>query len=165
MAALMAEGITVDDDYVSSGAFRPENGVRGMKALLALEDPPTAIFAGSDSIALGVLAEARRQNIRIPEDMSLVGFDGTHQAEESVPPLTSVSQPLQEMGRSALRFILRQVRGEDIDSRRVELATHLVVRESTAPPRPPSTAKPSSAAKPASAAKSGSARGAAAVEV
>ncbi|MFI2564501.1 LacI family DNA-binding transcriptional regulator [Paenarthrobacter sp. NPDC018779] len=135
MAALMAEGIAVDHEYVSAGAFRPSNGVRAMKALLALDNPPTAIFAGSDSIALGVLAEARRQHVRIPDDMSLVGFDGTHQAEQSVPPLTSVSQPLQEMGRSALRFILRQMHGEDIDSRRVELATHLVVRESTAPPR------------------------------
>ncbi|MEV7605517.1 LacI family DNA-binding transcriptional regulator [Paenarthrobacter sp. NPDC089322] len=135
MAALMAEGITVDHEYVSSGPFRPENGVKAMKALLALEDPPTAIFAASDSIALGVLAEARRQDVRIPEEMSLVGFDGTHQAEESVPPLTSVSQPLQEMGRSALSFVLRQVRGEEVDSRRVELATHLVVRESTAAPR------------------------------
>ncbi|MFJ4028071.1 LacI family DNA-binding transcriptional regulator [Paenarthrobacter sp. NPDC089989] len=135
MAALMAEGITVDHEYVSAGAFRPSNGVRAMKALLALDNPPTAIFAGSDSIALGVLAEARRQHVRIPDDMSLVGFDGTHQAEQSVPPLTSVSQPLQEMGRSALRFILRQMHGEDIDSRRVELATHLVVRESTAAPR------------------------------
>ena len=135
MAALMAAGITVDDEYVSAGPFKPENGVRGMKALLALENPPTAIFAASDSIALGILAEARRQNVRIPEDMSLVGFDGTPQAEESVPPLTSVSQPLQEMGRSSLSFILRQMRGEDIDSRRVELATHLVVRESTGPPR------------------------------
>ena len=71
--------------------------------------------------------------------MSLVGFDGTYQAEESVPPLTSVTQPLQEMGRSALSFILRQMRGEVIDSRRVELATHLVVRESTAPPREPAS--------------------------
>jgi LacI family transcriptional regulator len=64
-----------------------------------------------------------------------VGFDGTYQAEESVPPLTSVSQPLQEMGATALRFVLRQMRGELLDSRRVELATELVVRESTAPPR------------------------------
>ncbi|XAS69760.1 substrate-binding domain-containing protein [Micrococcaceae bacterium Sec5.7] len=66
---------------------------------------------------------------------SLVGFDGTYQAEESVPPLTSVSQPLQEMGRAALRFVLRQARGDVLDSRRVELATRLVIRESTAPPR------------------------------
>ncbi|BCW51510.1 hypothetical protein StoSoilB13_38520 (plasmid) [Arthrobacter sp. StoSoilB13] len=92
--------------------------------------------------------------------MSLVGFDGTHQAEESVPPLTSVSQPLQEMGRSALRFILRQVRGEDIDSRRVELATHLVVRESTAPPPAP----PAKSAVPASEARPDNTKGAAAVE-
>jgi LacI family transcriptional regulator len=73
----------------------------------------------------------------VPEDLSLVGFDGTYQAEESVPALTSVAQPLQEMGRAALRFILRQMRGETLDSRRVELATNLVVRESTAPPLAP----------------------------
>ena len=67
--------------------------------------------------------------------MSLVGFDGTYQAEEPVPPLTSVSQPLQELGATALRFVLRQMRGEVLDSRGVELATQLVVRESTASPR------------------------------
>ncbi|WP_426299890.1 LacI family DNA-binding transcriptional regulator [Arthrobacter sp. R-11] len=131
MAALMAEGVPVEESYIFSGPFRPEHGVAGMKSLLQLEQRPTAIFAASDSIALGVLAEARRQKVRIPEDMSVVGFDGTYQAEESVPPLTSVSQPLQEMGRAALRFVLRQMRGETLDSRRVELATHLVVREST----------------------------------
>jgi LacI family transcriptional regulator len=135
MAALRAKGVPVDDRYILSGQFRADHGARGMRAMLQLDQPPTAIFAGSDSIALGVLAEARRQNIRVPEEMSLVGFDGTYQAEESVPPLTSVTQPLQEMGAAALRFVLRQTRGEVLDSRRVELATHLVVRESTAPPR------------------------------
>lgn len=134
MAALMAKGVPVEERYILSGPFRSENGVAGMKTLLQLEERPTAIFAASDSIALGVLAEARRQRVRIPEDISVVGFDGTYQAEESVPPLTSVSQPLQEMGRAALRFVLRQMRGDAVDSRRVELATHLVVRESTAPP-------------------------------
>lgn len=135
MAALTASGVPVEERYIIPGIFRSEHGVRGMKALLMLDGRPTAIFAASDSIAMGVLAEARRQGIRIPEDMSLVGFDGTHQAEESVPPLTSVSQPLQEMGRAALRFVLRQARGDVLDSRRVELATRLVIRESTAPPR------------------------------
>jgi LacI family transcriptional regulator len=134
MAALMARGVPVEEKYIISGHFRTEYGVSGLKALLQLDEPPTAIFAASDSIALGVLAEARRQNLRIPEDMSLVGFDGTYQAEESVPALTSVTQPLQEMGRSALRSVLRQMNGEILDSPRVELATHLVVRESTAPP-------------------------------
>lgn len=134
MAALMAKGVPVDERLVLSGPFRPATGARGLKALMELGQLPTAIFAASDSIALGVLAEARRQGMRIPEDLSLVGFDGTYQAEESVPPLTSVAQPLQEMGRAALRFVLRQMRGDVLDSRRVELATRLDIRESTAPP-------------------------------
>lgn len=135
MAAMRSAGVTVEDEYVLSGQFRSEHGAKGMEYLLGLKQPPTAIFAGSDSIALGVLAEARRQGIRVPEDMSLVGFDGTYQAEESVPPLTSVSQPLQEMGATALRLLLRQMQDALLDSRRLELATQLVVRESTAPPR------------------------------
>lgn len=134
MAALMAKDVTVDPSYVLSGSFRSDHGARGLKALLSLAEPPTAIFAASDSIALGVLGEARRNGLRIPEDLSLVGFDGTYQAEESIPPLTSVAQPLQEMGRAALRAVLRQLHGEALDSQRVELATHLVVRESTAAP-------------------------------
>jgi LacI family transcriptional regulator len=85
MAAMRSAGVGVEDEYVLSGHFRSEHGAEGMKHLLGLDQPPTAIFAGSDSIALGVLAEARRQGIRVPEDMSLVGFDGTYQAEESVP--------------------------------------------------------------------------------
>lgn len=135
MAALMARGLQLEPGYVRMGSFRSEHGVAGMKKLLALKEPPTAIFAGNDSIALGVLAEARRNGVRIPEDMSLVGFDGTYQAEESIPALTSVAQPLQEMGRASLRSVLRQLRGEELDSRRVELATQLVVRESTAAPK------------------------------
>lgn len=138
MAALMARGVPVDPQYILSSRFRPEHGVRGFKALMALENPPTAIFAGSDSIALGVLGEAHRQGVRIPEDLSLVGFDSTYQAEETIPALTSVAQPLHEMGRAALRSILRELKGEVLDSHRVELATQLVIRESsTVPPSRP----------------------------
>ncbi len=126
----------MDHEYVSDGPFKPENGGASHEGPLgARQSTHGDLCRQRQHRAGGVLAEARRQNVRIPEEMSLVGFDGTHQAEESVPPLTSVSQPLQEMGRSALSFILRQKNGEEIDSRRVELATHLVVRESTAPPR------------------------------
>ncbi|WP_251041367.1 LacI family DNA-binding transcriptional regulator [Arthrobacter sp. ISL-30] len=135
MAALMARGLEVEPGYVRMGHFRTEDGVSGLKELLALKEPPTAIFAGNDSIALGVMAEARRNGLRIPDDLSLVGFDGTYQAAEAIPPLTSVAQPLQEMGRAALRTLLRQVRGEQLDSQRVELATQLVVRESTTIPK------------------------------
>jgi LacI family transcriptional regulator len=143
MAALMAQGLNFEPDYVLMGNFRTAHGVAGLKALLALEEPPTAVFAGSDSIAMGVLAEARRNGLSVPEDLSVVGFDGTYQAEESIPALTSVTQPLQEMGRAALRALLRQVNGEALDSQRVELATQLVERESTAAPRPQEGPRPS----------------------
>ncbi|HEY8699978.1 MAG TPA: LacI family DNA-binding transcriptional regulator [Arthrobacter sp.] len=134
LAALRSCDVPVEDHYIIGGTFGAGHGALGLDALLQLDPPPTAIFAASDSIALGVLAEARRRNIRIPADLSVVGYDGTSKAEESVPSLTSVAQPFQEIGRAALRTVLRQLRGEVPDSRRVELATHLVVRESTAPP-------------------------------
>ncbi|WP_138444977.1 LacI family DNA-binding transcriptional regulator [Sinomonas susongensis] len=133
LSALMSAGIEVDPELILHGKFRPEHGVEGLTALLALDQRPTAIFAGSDSIAVGVLREARQRGIRVPEELSLVGFDGTALAEDSVPALTSVAQPLHDMGRTALRTLLRQARGEQLDSHRVELATQLVVRESTAP--------------------------------
>lgn len=134
LSALMSRGIDHDPSLVLHGSFRTEDGIRGLAELLALPEPPTAIFAGNDAIAVGVLREARRRHIRVPEDLSLVGFDGTVLAEDSVPALTSVAQPLHDMGRAALRNVLRQARGEQLDSHRVELATQLVVRESTAPP-------------------------------
>lgn len=102
---------------------------------MALEKPPTAIFASSDTVALGVLDEARRRNLKVPEDLSVIGFDGTSLAEQTLPRLTSVAQPLKEMGRVALRSILQLSRGEVLDARNVELATQLVVRDSTASPR------------------------------
>ncbi|MDQ4502891.1 LacI family DNA-binding transcriptional regulator [Sinomonas sp. ASV322] len=135
MSALMSRGVQVLPDLVIHGKFRTEHGVEGLTKLLSLpeQERPSAIFAGNDAIAVGVLREARRRGIRVPEDLSLVGFDGTALAEDSVPALTSVTQPLHDMGRAALRTVLRQSRGEQIDSHRVELATQLVVRESTAP--------------------------------
>ncbi|WP_306316818.1 MULTISPECIES: LacI family DNA-binding transcriptional regulator [unclassified Streptomyces] len=132
LSALTSRGIEPDPGLVLHGNFRAEHGIEGLTALLSRERPPTAIFAGNDAIAVGVLREARRRGIRVPEDLSLVGFDGTVLAQDSVPALTSVAQPLREMGRAALRAVLRQARGEQPDTHRVELATQLVVRESTA---------------------------------
>lgn len=135
LAALRSQGIAAEDRYVLAGEFRSDDGARRLRDLLLLDPRPTAVVAASDTIALGVIAEALRQQVRIPEELSVVGFDGIRQAEESVPALTTVAQPLRDIGRAALRIILRQVGGEVPDSRRVELATKLVVRESTAAPR------------------------------
>jgi LacI family transcriptional regulator len=140
--AMEAEGAPVPDGYVRTGRFSYEHGIAGGAALLDLPQPPTAVFAGSDETALGVIEAARGRGLRIPEDLSVVGFDDTPVARLAAPPLTTVRQPLREMGAVAVRTALRLAAGERVDSHHVELATELVVRQSTAPPRSSAAAAP-----------------------
>lgn len=111
-----------------------ETGLAGAAELLDLDEPPTAVFAGNDEIALGVVEAARVRGLRVPEDLSVVGFDDTSLAQMASPPLTTVRQPLREMGAAALRTALRLANGEKAESHHIELATELVVRASTASP-------------------------------
>lgn len=134
-AAMEAADVAVPDGYLRSGQFRFVDGVAGGAALLDLPDPPTAVFAACDETAVGVVEAARARGLRVPEDLSVVGFDDTQLARYSAPPLTTVRQPLREMGGVAVRTALRMVAGEKLDSHHVELATELIVRHSTAPPR------------------------------
>ena len=131
-AAMEAAGVHVPDTYLRSGAYRFVDGLTGGSALLDLAPPPTAVFAGSDETAAGVIEAARMRGLRIPEDLSLVGFDDTQVARYASPPLTTVRQPLREIAVVALRTALRLAAGEKLDSYHVELATELVVRQSTA---------------------------------
>ncbi|MEU8080206.1 LacI family DNA-binding transcriptional regulator [Catellatospora citrea] len=134
-AALEAAGIAIDDKLVHPGNFYHEAGFSGGSQLLQLPDPPTAIFASSDQMALGVYEAIRRRGLRVADDVSVVGFDDLPEVRWSSPPLTTVRQPLAEMGLLAARTVLRLAQGEKIESPRVELATELVVRDSAAPPR------------------------------
>jgi LacI family transcriptional regulator len=133
-AALEAAGLPLPDGYLRDGLFRYQDGVDGAAALFALPAPPTAVFAACDEVAAGVVEAARAHGLRVPEDLSVVGFDDTELARYGSPPLTTVRQPLREMGAVALRTALRMAAGEELDSHHVELATELVVRKSTAPP-------------------------------
>jgi LacI family transcriptional regulator len=145
--AMEAGGAPVPDGYVRTGRFSYEHGIAGGAALLDLPGPPTAVFAGSDETALGVIEAARIRGLRIPDDLSVVGFDDTPVARLAAPPLTTVRQPLREMGAVAVRTALRLAAGEPVDSHHVELATELVVRQSTAPPQPSATAGPPATAR------------------
>ncbi|BCJ68514.1 LacI family DNA-binding transcriptional regulator [Polymorphospora rubra] len=142
-AALEAAGLPIDDDLIRPGNFYHEAGFTSGNDLLDLPDPPTAIFASSDQMALGVYESIRRRGLRVADDVSVVGFDDLPEVRWSSPPLTTVRQPLAEMGLLAARTVLRLARREKIESPRVELATELVVRDSTAPP--PGTARSSTA--------------------
>ena len=134
-AGLEAVGLAVDQDVVVQGDFDYASGFEGASRLLSLPDRPTAVFAASDQMALGVYEAARQRGLLVPEDLSVVGFDDLPQACWSSPPLTTVRQPLSEMGMLAVRTVLRLLNDEHLESPKVELATEVVVRDSTAPPR------------------------------
>ena len=131
-AAMEYAGLAPAENHVLNEDFQYDSGRRLGAELLARPDRPTAVVGGCDSIALGVMEAARVLGLRIPEDLSVTGFDDTELAPMAAPPLTTVRQPLREMGRVALRTVLRMAGGEQLDSHHVELATELVVRGSTA---------------------------------
>lgn len=132
-AALEAAEIAFDDTLVQQGDFYHESGFAGGNALLSLPEPPTAVFASSDQMAFGVYEALRQRGLRVPDDVSVVGFDDLPQARWASPPLTTVRQPLAEMGMVAARTVLRLAQGAPAESPRLELATELVIRDSTAP--------------------------------
>ncbi|MFD0596564.1 substrate-binding domain-containing protein [Catellatospora coxensis] len=115
-AALESAGLPTDRDLVRYGNFQHSGGLRAAQQLLALADPPTAIFAGSDQQATGVYEAARLVGRQIPHDLSVVGFDDLHYAQWTAPPLTTIRQPLHEMGASAARLLLRLVNGEHLEA-------------------------------------------------
>jgi LacI family transcriptional regulator len=132
-AAMEGAAAPIPEGYVRFGRFLHADGLEQGAALLDLPHPPTAVFAGSDETAVGVVEAARARGLRVPEDLSVVGFDDTQIARLSSPALTTVRQPLQEMGKVALRTAMRLATDGEVDSHHVELATELVVRRSTAP--------------------------------
>jgi DNA-binding LacI/PurR family transcriptional regulator len=134
-AAMDAAGVAIQAELVSHGPFQVEEGVRRGRELLRRSDPPTAIITGNDLQALGVYQAAREARLHIPEDLSVVGFDDLPVAQWVGPPLTTVRQPLVQMAVAAADLVLAMARGDEPAQTRIELATELIVRESTAPPR------------------------------
>jgi LacI family transcriptional regulator len=133
--ALERGGITPDPDLLRFGDHFPPSGYTAALELLDLPDPPTAIFAGTDLQAFGAYKALQSRGVRIPEDVSVVGFDDLAACDWVSPPLTSVHQRLVDMARMAVQVLQERSGTERAEATRVELATSLVVRESTAPPR------------------------------
>jgi LacI family transcriptional regulator, xylobiose transport system transcriptional regulator len=133
-SAMNAAGLAIDPGWIRFGNFRPAAGESHARELLTGDDAPTAIFAGSDLQALGVIAAATSAGIRVPDDLSVVGYDDIALSRWMSPQLTTVHQPLRRMGEEATRLVLRLADGASVDTLRMDLATHLVVRGSTAPP-------------------------------
>jgi LacI family transcriptional regulator len=134
-AALVEHGIAYDPSLVVEGDFLKPRAYAAAGQLLSLSEPPTAIFASNDVSAFGVMQAAHEAGLRIPRDLSLVGFDDIPEAANVQPPLTTVRQPLEEMGRVAALTLLATMRDPDRAPQRIDLPTRLVVRESTAVPK------------------------------
>lgn len=134
-AALTEAGVSLDPRLEVCGEFDTIQGRVAAAELLDLPDPPTAIFACNDDMAVAVLQEARARGLGVPEDLSVVGFDDSTIARIAVPAITTVRQPLEEIGRMAATLLTRMIDGQKVDPIRLEMGTRLVVRDSTAPVR------------------------------
>ncbi|HWG12009.1 MAG TPA: LacI family DNA-binding transcriptional regulator [Streptosporangiaceae bacterium] len=132
--ALMRSGLPVDEDLVVRGEFAVPDGRDLARQLLDRPSPPTAIVAGNDNQAFGILQALGERGLRVPDDVSLVGFDDAV-AAWATPPLTTIRQPLAAMTAAAVRMLRMDADGVAAQPQHVELATSLVVRESTRPPR------------------------------
>ncbi|MEU0004392.1 LacI family DNA-binding transcriptional regulator [Streptomyces sp. NPDC006314] len=133
-SALASAGVRHRAEYVRQAGCDETTARLRMRELLDLPEPPTAVFVCSDRMALGVYAALAERELRVPDDMSVVGFDDLPEARWGAPALTTVRQPLAEMAATALRLLVRRMHGERPEGTRTELSTRLVHRASTAVP-------------------------------
>ncbi|MGD8584711.1 MAG: LacI family DNA-binding transcriptional regulator [Chloroflexota bacterium] len=133
-AALADSSIPYDANLVYEGNFTRACGFQGANELLDSPQPPTAIFASNDDTAFGVADAALARNIKVPTELSVVGFDDIPMAVSHVPPLTTVRQPLEDIGRSATKMLLNLIQNPDEDQASIVLPTELILRGTTASP-------------------------------
>ncbi|KPL92556.1 DNA-binding transcriptional regulator CytR [Vibrio splendidus] len=133
--ALRRAGVSMNPAYSTVGDFTFEAGAQAIRQLLALPEQPTAIFCHNDAMAIGAIQEAKKLGLRVPQDLSIVGFDDIQFAQYCDPPLTTISQPRYEIGRQAMLMMLDLLKGNDVQAGSRLLEAKLVVRGSTAPPR------------------------------
>ncbi len=128
--ALERYGIPLCDELVVTGDFRYQEGYRAMRQLLALNEPPTAIFACNDIMAVGAICAAKDKGLGVPGDIAIIGFDDIALASFISPRLTTVAQPKHEMGAIAVELLVERIKEKKRPSTKVILPVHLVVRES-----------------------------------
>jgi DNA-binding LacI/PurR family transcriptional regulator len=137
LKAMARHGLAVTPEYFIEGYYSREWGEVATADLLRLPEPPTAIFAGGDGIAMGVYSACAKAGVSIPGDISVIGFDDAPFAKDAIPSLTTIRHPLTQIGLQAARILIDQIehRAEGFETQKLVLPAHLVVRESTAPPR------------------------------
>lgn len=130
--AMEDAGLTLEERWIRESAYHVADGKQTAAALLAEPDAPTAVFACNDLLAIGVIQAARERGMAIPRDLSVVGFDNTILATIIDPPLTTIAQPIQEMGKQVVDLVARNIDGQSASKQRFVLLPELIVRGSTA---------------------------------
>lgn len=133
--ALEAHGIDYDPALVVEGDFQQPGGYRAASILLDCTERPTAIFASNDASAFGAMEAIRSRGLSIPQDISVIGFDDIPQSAHVYPALTTVRQPMAEMGRAATRLLLKYIEDPTLPCEHIVLDTEFIRRESCQPPR------------------------------
>ena len=132
--AMAEAGVSVDESLVRVGGYRIETAEGPARELLSQPERPTAVFAANDLSAIATMTAARGLGLTVPDDLSVIGFDNVPESALASPPLTTIKQPLQQMGAEALRLLVDLIAGVERDTH-VRLPTELVERASCAPPR------------------------------
>lgn len=132
--ALQRSGIAVEKSYIISGPLSFETGTKSLSQLMSLPQPPSAIFCHSDIVAMGAIHQAKKLGIKIPEDLSIIGFDDIALAQYVDPPLTTVAQPRYKIGQKAVLLLLELLQKNSVKSGSILLDSELIIRESTAKP-------------------------------
>lgn len=132
--ALAESGMACDERIIVSSGFTKEDGKEAAFKLLDSPEPPTAIVAGNDLLAIGVMLAAKERGITIPDQLSVIGYDNTILAEITTPSLTTINQPISEMGRQVMDLLFQEITGAKKLKKRIVMAPELVIRESVKPP-------------------------------
>ncbi|MEW9669408.1 LacI family DNA-binding transcriptional regulator [Ammoniphilus sp. 3BR4] len=129
--ALEEAGIKVNPQWIFVNQHSIEDGKQVMRQILEMEDRPTAVFTGSDEVAAGMIMEAKEHQVRIPEDLAIIGFDDQPHAEMLEPKLTTIRQPIEQMGEKAMEILIEMLHNPDLEPVVCELPIELVIRKST----------------------------------
>jgi LacI family transcriptional regulator len=111
MDTLLEHGIELRKEYIAFGNFRRLSGREAMEELLKTSPLPTALFAANDKMAIGALQVAKEKGIRVPDDFAIVGFDGIEAVKYTDPPIPTVEQPLEELGKMAAESLVEKIKG------------------------------------------------------
>lgn len=129
--ALKEAGISINPNWVFVNQHSIEDGKQVLRQILKMEDKPTAVFTGSDEIAGGMIAEAGVQGVRVPEDIAIIGFDDQPLAQLVSPKLTTIKQPVDQLGGKAMEIIIEKLNDADSPIEHYELPIELIIRQST----------------------------------